>query len=91
MATRVMISLFKSVIMFLIASYDTFINKDNFEMGLPMKQDLLTSQEAARLLQISVRKLQQLSKRGGLRKIKIGKYTRYTYDDLVKWVDKQTV
>ena len=57
-----------------------------------MGQELLTSQQAAHLLQISVRKLQQLSsRRGGLRKIKIGKYTRYTYDDLVNWVEKQTV
>jgi len=54
-----------------------------------MKPLLLTSQQAAELLNISVRKLQQLSNGGGLRKIKIGNLTRYTYDDLIKWISKQ--
>ena len=54
-----------------------------------MKPLLLTSQQAAELLNISVRKLQQLSNSGGLRKIKIGNLTRYTYDDLIKWISRQ--
>lgn len=57
--------------------------------NLFMQYLLLTSQEAAELLKISVRKLQQLSKDGSIRKIKIGHLARYTYDDLVKWIAKQ--
>lgn len=54
-----------------------------------MKHLLLTSNEAAELLQISVRKLQQLSRNGSIRRIKIGHLARYTYDDLVNWIAKQ--
>jgi len=50
---------------------------------------LLTSQEAADLLKISVRKLQQLSKDGSIRRIKIGHLARYTQDDLIKWITRQ--
>jgi hypothetical protein len=50
-----------------------------------MKPILLTSSEAAKLMNISVRKLQQLSSCGrGPRKIKIGHFAMYTYEDILK-------
>ena len=54
-----------------------------------MYQDtpLLKAPEAARRLAISVRKLWELTNRGAIRCVRIGRAVRYDPADLRRWVD----
>lgn len=50
---------------------------------------LLRSKEAAELLAISTRKLWELTNRGEIPRVKIGKAVRYDLVDLVAWIAQQ--
>lgn len=48
---------------------------------------LLTAQEAADLLQVTIRTLQRLESDGVLKPIRIGRAVRYSRDDLAAFID----
>ncbi len=47
----------------------------------------LTAPETAEYLRISTRKLWELTNRGAIRAIRIGRCVRYALDDLTRWID----
>lgn len=51
-------------------------------------QDLLTARQTAKVLCISERKLWELTNRGEIRHVRIGRAVRYDRRDLAMWVDK---
>ena len=57
---------------------------DNAVIGPPL---LITPKEAAQLLSISERTLWDITNRGRLRRVKIGRLVRYDPRDLQAWID----
>jgi excisionase family DNA binding protein len=57
--------------------------------GEQLAPQLVTAKEAARLLAISERKLQYLTKAGAIPHVKIGRLVRYRPRDLATWTDSQ--
>ena len=51
---------------------------------------LLTPREAAATLAISERKLWDLTHKGGVPSVRIGRSVRYRFKDLAEWIDKHT-
>lgn len=52
---------------------------------------LLTPQQAADALAISLRKLQLLTKAGDVPHVRIGRAPRYPVEDLRRWIDAQKI
>ena len=50
---------------------------------------LLTSEQAAKMLAISPRKLWGLDNEGSIRRVQIGRSVRYDPADLRRWLDEQ--
>ncbi|WP_417212619.1 helix-turn-helix domain-containing protein [Acinetobacter venetianus] len=64
-------------------------------MGISKKQDtiLLTNQEAAEILKISVKTLNnwRSARNGKIPFVKIGRGVRYKKSDLISYIDRQTI
>ncbi len=61
---------------------------DNNVIGKPL---LITAREAAQLLSISERTLWDITNRGDLRRVKVGRLVRYDPRDLKAWIESVKV
>ncbi len=52
---------------------------------------LITARQAAQLLSISERTLWEITKRGEIRRVKVGRLVRYDPSDLKAWIDRAKV
>lgn len=57
-------------------------------MSTPALDRLLTPDEAATILSISKRQVEDMARRGELPHIKVGKYTRFRRERLDAWIEE---
>lgn len=62
----------------------------NTTQTAPLPHQLIKPQEAAKVLQVSLKTLYTLTKRGDIAAVRIGKAVRYAHGELAAFVAKNT-